>query len=153
MKTIERLDVTISTDGACSGNPGPGGYAAILRFGSHEKVVRGFEKQTTNNRMELRAVIEATRALKKPCNIVVRTDSQYVCTGLANIKDWYKNNWHTKSGARCANYDLWQELTEVKAAGKHKFQFVHVKGHDTDRDNNRCDWIAKEQIQLHAKEA
>ena len=148
MKT-ERKTVVISTDGACSGNPGPGGYAGILRFGEHEKVVTGYVDKTTNNRMELTAVIEAVKLLKKPCIVVIRTDSQYICNGIANAKERSQNGWRTKTGARCANPDLWQELNELGRAGKHRFQYLHVDGHSGDRDNEECDRLAKEQIRLH----
>ena len=148
---MERFNIIISTDGACSCNPGPGGYAAVLRFGEHKKEIVGYEPRTTNNKMELRAVIEAAKALKKPSNVVFRVDSKYICTGMANAKEWCKNGWRTKSGAKCANVELWQELFEVGKVGKHKFQALWVKGHDGDADNDRCDFLAKEQIRIHQK--
>ena len=148
---MDRMNIIISTDGACSCNPGPGGYAAVLRYGERMKEISGYEPQTTNNRMELRAIIEAVKILKKPCNIIVRTDSKYVCTGMANSKEWCKNGWKTKSGARCANYDMWQELTAIGAKGHHKFQGLYVEGHSGDKDNERCDFLAKEQIRLNAR--
>lgn len=148
---MERMNIIISTDGACSGNPGPGGYCGILRFGEHEKTVVGYEEKTTNNRMELRAVIEAVKVLKKPCNIVIRTDSMYICNGIACAKERSQNGWRTKTGARCANSDLWQELNDLGKAGKHRFQYLHVDGHSGDKDNEECDRLAKEQIKLHKK--
>lgn len=147
--TVIKKNIIVSTDGACSGNPGPGGYAAILRFGEHEKVITGYEPDTTNNKMELMALIEATKALKMPCNILVRTDSKYVYTGIQNAKEWQANGWKTKSGAKCANYELWQMLAEVKEAGDHKFQCLHIAGHSGDEDNERCDKLAREQIRMH----
>lgn len=148
---MNRIDVTISTDGACSGNPGPGGYAAILRIGDHFKEIAGYEPRTTNNRMELRAVIEGVKALKKPCNVTVCVDSAYVCVGMSNCKDWCRNGWKTKSGAKAANSDLWQELTEIGKAGGHHFSYLKVKGHSGNPDNERCDFLAKEQIRLNAR--
>lgn len=143
---MERMDVIISTDGACSGNPGPGGYAAILRFGQLSKEIVGSDPRTTNNRMELKAVIEAVKVLKKPCNVVIRTDSQYICNGIACAKERSQNGWKTKTGARCANAEMWQELTDLGRTGKHHFQYVYVKGHSGDSDNERCDMLAKQQI-------
>lgn len=151
MSSITRIDVVISTDGACKGNPGPGGYACVLRYKDRKHEISGYEPATTNNRMELRAVIEAVRKLKKPCNVLIRTDSHYVCTGLANAREWCRNGWRTKSGAKAKNDDLWQELTEVGTKGHHKFSFQYVPGHSGDEDNERCDALAKEQIRLHAE--
>lgn len=146
---MERIDVILSTDGACSGNPGPGGYCAVLRFGDKVKEIAGYDPQTTNNRMELKAVIEGVRALKKPCSVVIHTDSQYICNGIACAKERSQNGWRTKTGARCANSDMWQELNEIGKAGKHHFQYLYIKGHSGDSDNERCDFLAKEQIRLH----
>lgn len=143
---MERMNVVISTDGACKGNPGPGGYAAILRFGEHSKEVVGSEPRTTNNRMELKAVIEAVRILKKPCHVIIRTDSQYICNGIACAKEREQNGWKTKTGARCANAEMWQELTNIGREGKHRFEYLYVKGHSGDKDNERCDALAKAQI-------
>ena len=143
---MERLNVIISTDGSCKGNPGPGGYGAVLRFGEHSKEISGFDPQTTNNRMELTAVIEAVKLLKKPCNVIIRTDSMFVCNGIANAKERSLNGWRTKTGARCANTDLWQELHNLGVKGKHHFQYLWVKGHTGDKDNERCDILAKEQV-------
>lgn len=148
---MERLNVVISTDGACKGNPGPGGYGAVMRFGEHMKEVCGFEDRTTNNRMELRAVIESVKLLKKPCNVIIRTDSMFVCNGVENAKEREANGWRTRTGAKCANTDLWMELTELGKAGKHHFQCLWVQGHKGDKDNERCDELAKEQIRLHSE--
>ena len=149
---MERTAVTVTTDGACKGNPGPGGWAAILRYGETEKILAGYDGATTNNKMELRAVIEAVKALKRPCIITLRTDSTYVANGIINAKENYDRCWRTKSGQIMKNLELWQELTEAKVAGGHKFSVVHVKGHNGDKDNERCDFAAKEQIALNYKE-
>jgi ribonuclease HI len=113
------------------------------------KEVVGYEPKTTNNRMELRAVIEAIKHLKTPCNITVRTDSKYICNGIACAKEREANGWHTKTGARCANTDLWIELGKLRASGKHVIQCTHVEGHSGDPDNEECDRLAKLQILLN----
>lgn len=146
---MERINIVISTDGACSGNPGPGGWAAVLRFGDNVLEISGYDPATTNNRMELKAIIEAAKVLKKPCNVTVRTDSKYVCNNAALVREHVANGWRTKAGARCANYDMWQELLDVGLKGKHKFQCVHTKAHSGDPDNERCDFLAKEEIKAH----
>lgn len=140
---MENMNVVISTDGACSGNPGPGGYAAVLRFGPHFKEISGYESQTTNNRMELRAVIESIKVLKKPCTITIRTDSQIVCNAIDNLDAMPATGWKTKTGARRANCDLLQQLYKVKHDGNHTLVFEKVKGHDGDPDNERCDELAR----------
>lgn len=145
---VKRFEVTISTDGACSGNPGPGGYAAIIRFGEHVKTVTGNAERTTNNKMELMAVIEGVKALKKPCKVTIRTDSQYICNGIACAKERSENGWRTKTGAKCANAELWQELANLRESGNHRFQYIKVDGHSGDPDNEECDRLAKEQIKL-----
>ena len=143
-----RINVTLSTDGACSGNPGPGGYAAILTYGEREKIVKGSEASTTNNKMELRAVIEGVRALKKPCCVTVETDSKYVITGLANGPEWAKHGWKLKSGGAPKNVEMWKELAELTSKGNHTIRFQYIEGHSGNRNNERCDKIAKTQIQL-----
>jgi ribonuclease HI len=145
----KKMNITVSTDGACSGNPGPGGYAAVLRFGPHFKEVTGFEPQTTNNRMELRAVIESLAILKKPCKVTVRTDSHIVCNAIANLDSMPAKGWKTKTGARRANCDLLEQMYKYKHEGNHDLFYEYVKGHDGDPDNERCDTLAKEQIKLH----
>lgn len=145
------FDVLMSTDGACSGNPGPGGYATVIRFKDIKKELSGFESQTTNNRMELRAVIEGLLALKKPCNVTVRTDSTHVCNALAALDGMPATGWVTKTGARRANCDLLQQLYKVKRDGGHTIHTTYVKGHDGDEDNERCDQLAKEAIRLHTR--
>lgn len=148
---MERKQIVISTDGACSGNPGPGGYAAKLRFGEHSKEIAGFESQTTNNRMEIRAVIEGILLLKVPCSITIRTDSQVVCNAIANLDDMPAKGWKTKTGARRANCDLLQQMLKLKQDGNHEIFYQFVKGHDGDEDNERCNFLAQEQIRLHTR--
>lgn len=133
------FNVAIYTDGACSGNPGVGGYGAILTFNGKERIVKGTcPETTTNNRMEIVAIIEAIKALKKPCEVTVHTDSQYVCISTSHDKEWLT------SEAR-PNHDLWIQLIEAGNKGGHKIRFVKVKGHDGIALNERCDRIAKEQ--------
>lgn len=146
---ITRIDVTISTDGACKGNPGPGGHSAKLRIGDRYKEVAGYSEHSTNNREELLGVILGVQNLTKPCNILFRLDSKYVCTGLSNLRTWYNNGWKTKSGAPVKNADLWQLLAKLGIDGKHKYRFQYVEGHNGDQDNERCDFLAKEQIRIH----
>jgi ribonuclease HI len=136
--------VEIFTDGACSGNPGPGGWAAILRYGSTEKVISGGEKETTNNRMEVTAALEALRALKKPASIRFHTDSSYLLNGATSwLADWKKRNWKRKHG-QLQNIDLWQEL-DVELA-KHKVEWIWVRGHAGDPMNERVDELARRAI-------
>ena len=149
---MKRFEVTIYTDGSCKGNPGPGGYGAILDYNGKRKEVAGFEPISTNNRMELTAVIEGVRHLTRPCVVTIVTDSQYVCNGLACAKERAQNGWHVKSGARAKNYDLWQKLTEVGMQGHHKFKYQYVKGHSGHPENDRCDQLAKEQVEIHLAE-
>ena len=131
----------IITDGACSGNPGPGGWAAILRYNSHEKELWGCAAHTTNNRMELTAAIEALRALKEPCEVVVVTDSEYLKNGITTwIRGWKKNGWVTRQKKPVVNQDLWQALDEQ--ATRHQTAWEWTKGHASHRDNNRCDELA-----------
>lgn len=131
--------VDIHTDGACSGNPGPGGYAGIIVFGDKEKTVRGYELMSTNNAMELKAVIESIKVLTMPCEITVHTDSQYLCTCSKHEKAWFEK-------ADRPNKDLWFQLITEGLAGKHHIKFVKVQGHSGEVYNERCDKIAKEQV-------
>lgn len=137
MKTIE-----IFTDGACSGNPGPGGWAAILRFNGIEKELSGGEKDTTNNRMELTAVIKALEALRYPCNVKLTTDSKYVCDAINQkwVYGWRDNNWRKKDKKPALNPDLWQQLLALLE--KHNVEFIWVKGHNDHPENERCDKLA-----------
>ena len=137
--------VEIYTDGACSGNPGNGGYCAILMHKGAEKVVSGAELETTNNRMELLAVIKGLKALKEPCEVDLYSDSQYVVDAFIKgwITDWQARGWRTSSKAEVKNVDLWQDL--LKLTAEHKVNFIKVKGHSDNEFNNRCDKIARSE--------
>lgn len=134
--------VMIYTDGACSGNPGPGGWGTILRFGEHEKELSGGEANTTNNRMELMAVIEGLKALKEPCEVELTSDSQYVCNGINKgwAKSWQKNNWIKSDKTKAKNPDLWEELLSL--LDKHRVKIIWVRGHNGHPENERCDRLA-----------
>jgi len=140
--------VIIYTDGACSGNPGPGGWAAILKYGENEKELSGGEISTTNNRMELYAVIAALEALKEKCEVSVYTDSQYVANAinLGWLESWKSKGWKRKGG-EVKNLDLWKTLVETIA--KHDVTFTWVKGHADNEYNNRCDELAVEESKKH----
>ncbi len=139
--------VNIYTDGACSGNPGPGGWAALLEYGPHERVLTGAEPSTTNNRMELTAALEALRSLKEPCRVTIHTDSAYLQRAFTEgwLKRWQKNGWKTASRQPVENRDLWEALLAETA--KHQVDFVKVKGHADDERNNRVDRLAVEAMQ------
>ncbi|MDR3323557.1 MAG: ribonuclease HI [Zoogloeaceae bacterium] len=138
-------EVTIYTDGACKGNPGPGGWGALLRFAGREKELWGGEPDTTNNRMELIAVIRALEALKRPVRACVHTDSKYVQQGIsAWIHGWKKNGWKTAAKAPVKNADLWQRLDTLAAA--HELQWLWVKGHAGHPENERADALANRGI-------
>ncbi|MFN3984236.1 MAG: ribonuclease HI [Rhodocyclaceae bacterium] len=140
---METLD--IYTDGACSGNPGPGGWGAILRAGVHEKEIWGGEPHTTNNRMELTAVIEALALLKRPVSARVHTDSQYVQKGISEwIHGWKRRGWRTASNEPVKNADLWKALDDVVAA--HRIEWVWVKGHAGHPENERADALARKGV-------
>ena len=133
--------VQVITDGACLGNPGPGGWAAILRYNEHKKELWGSEPHTTNNRMELRAAIEALRALKEDCEAEVVTDSEYLKNGITGwIQGWKRNGWMTKAKKPVVNQDLWKELDEQ--VERHRTAWTWTKGHASHADNNRCDELA-----------
>ncbi len=133
--------VAIFTDGACKGNPGPGGWGAILRTGGHEKELSGSAPATTNNRMELTAVIRALQALKAPCQVQLHTDSRYVIDGITKwIFGWMKNGWKTAAKKPVLNDDLWQEL--LAATKPHKIEWIWVKGHAGHPENERADVLA-----------
>ena len=138
--------LVIYTDGACSGNPGPGGYGAILVYKGIEKIISGGEAHTTNNRMELTAVIKALEALREPCEITVTTDSKYVCDGITKgwAKSWRKNGWRKGDGKPALNPELWERLLELLDG--HKVKFVWVKGHAGHPYNERCDRLAVDKI-------
>ncbi|MEM8701338.1 MAG: ribonuclease HI [Pseudomonadota bacterium] len=134
--------VTIFTDGACSGNPGPGGWGVLLRFGGHEKELKGGEVETTNNRMELTAAIEALNALKRPCAIDLYTDSTYVRSGIREwLEGWKRKNWRTSANKPVKNADLWQALDEAQQ--RHDVTWHWVKGHAGHPDNERADELAR----------
>ena len=134
--------VEIFTDGACSGNPGPGGWASILRCDGVEKELSGGEKDTTNNRMELTAVIKALEALKYPCKVKLTTDSKYVCDAINQkwVYGWRDNGWRKKDKKPALNSDLWQNLLELLEI--HSVEFLWVKGHNDHPENERCDKLA-----------
>ncbi|MBO4467957.1 MAG: ribonuclease HI [Clostridia bacterium] len=136
-KTIE-----IFTDGACSGNPGPGGYGVILRYKGHEKELSGGEKSTTNNRMELTAVIKGLEALKEPCSVILTTDSKYVSDGINNgwARSWKQNGWRKADKKPALNTDLWDTL--LLLLDKHDVTINWVKGHAGHKENERCDFLA-----------
>ena len=142
----KKKTVEIFTDGACSGNPGPGGYCAILRYADRSLEVSGCDRDTTNNRMEMMAVIEALRKLKCPCNVRVVTDSNYVVKGMTQwIQGWIKRGWINSSKKPVLNRDLWEEMLELSRP--HSMQWVWVKGHDGHDENEHCDRIARKAIE------
>lgn len=144
-------EVTIYTDGACFGNPGPGGYAAIIIHSKGEKEVSGCEPQTTNNRMEMRAILEALSVLKKRCKVTVYTDSQYLKKGFTEwLPRWQKNNWVTSGNKPVKNKDLWEKL--VLLCEKHEVNWKWIRGHKGDKYNQRCDILAKNAISRCLKE-
>lgn len=137
--------VEIWTDGACSGNPGPGGWGAILVYGEVQKEMSGAEPETTNNRMELQAAIAALSALRRPCKVILHTDSQYVKGGITGwIFGWKKNGWRTADKKPVKNVDLWQALDE--AIRRHEIEWRWVKGHAGNEMNDRADELAREAI-------
>ena len=138
--------IILYTDGACSGNPGAGGYCAILRYNDREKILSGGEKETTNNRMELMAVIIGLECLKEGCEVDVYSDSAYVVNAFVQdwISFWVLNNWRTKGKSQVLNVDLWQRL--LKQLERHKVNWNKVKGHADNELNNKCDMIARSEI-------
>ncbi len=146
IKTVEMF-----SDGACSGNPGPGGYGVILRFAGREKELSGGEAMTTNNRMELLSVIEGLSALKEPCRVVLTTDSRYVVDSVTKgwVYGWKKKGWIKSDKKPALNVDLWEKLLPLLE--KHDVTFNWVKGHAGHPENERCDRLAVEQRDLHAK--
>ena len=142
-ESVDLQHVVIATDGACKGNPGPGGWGAVIRSGAHEKELAGGENPTTNNRMELMAAIRALEALKRPCRVTLMTDSRYVMDGLTKwIKGWQKNGWKTAAKQPVKNADLWQELLDATAP--HRITWEWVKGHAGHPDNERADRLASD---------
>ena len=141
MKTVD-----IYTDGACSGNPGKGGWCAIMLYESHERVLSGGDKDTTNNRMEVYAAIAGLAALKQKCMVNLYSDSAYLVNAIEMhwLHGWQKNGWRTADNKPVKNQDLWQQLSELMA--KHEVTFIKVKGHADNEYNNRCDKFAREEI-------
>ena len=143
-------EVVIYTDGACSGNPGPGGWGAVLISCTHRKEVKGWETQTTNNRMELTAAIEALDALKAPSRVEVHTDSSYLRGGITDwIRTWQRNGWRTSNKKPVKNVDLWQRLEEAR--GRHEVSWHWVKGHAGHPENERADELAREGMVPYAR--
>ncbi len=141
-----RSEVRIFTDGACQGNPGPGGWGALLGYGTHEKTLFGYAAHTTNNRMEMLAAIRALEALKRPCRVRVTTDSQYVKNGITQwIGQWKRRNWRKADGQAVLNVDLWQKLDAL--CGQHEVDWDWVKGHAGHPENETVDRLARESIQ------
>lgn len=136
MKTVE-----LFTDGACSGNPGPGGWGCVLRYKGREKELSGGESETTNNRMEMTAVIKGLQHLKEPCHVILSTDSKYVLDGVTKyLPTWVKNNWRKSDKKPVLNQDLWQEL--VQELNRHQVEWIWVKGHAGHPENERVDALA-----------
>lgn len=137
MKSVE-----IFTDGACKGNPGPGGWGAVLRYNGYEKAISAGSPYTTNNKMELTAVIQALRLLKEPCNVTITSDSKYVCDSVEKgwVYSWQKKAWKKSDGKPALNVDLWEELLPLLK--KHKVTFKWIKGHAGHRENEMCDEMA-----------
>lgn len=135
--------VEIFTDGSCKGNPGPGGWGALVRYGGHEKEISGGEPDTTNNRMELSAAIHALNMLIEPCNVAVHTDSKYVCDGITKwVAGWQRNGWINASKQPVRNADLWHDL--IEAARRHEIEWIWVKGHAGHEGNERADKLASD---------
>lgn len=145
--------VTVFTDGACSLNPGPGGWAAVLIYNGKEKQISGYERETTNNRMELTAVIEALGALKEPCEVHINTDSAYIHDAFEKgwIYNWIRNGWRTANKKEVENRDLWELALEN--ASEHKLNWNKVKGHSGDKYNSLCDSLARGEIKKNAPPA
>lgn len=139
--------VEIYTDGACKGNPGPGGWGALLRTGGTEKELFGGEPGTTNNRMELRAVIEALSALKRPCDVLLHVDSQYVLKGMTEwLPGWKAKGWRTADKKPVKNVDLWQQLDALVNGAGHRIEWRWVRGHNGDPGNERADELANRGV-------
>lgn len=141
--------VEIYTDGACSGNPGPGGWGAVLLYGSHEKEISGFEPDTTNQRMELQAAIQGLESLKQPCKVKLYSDSAYLINAFTQgwIPNWQRNGWLNARKEPVSNADLWRDL--IKLAQIHEISWIKVKGHSDNMYNNRCDDLARRAIETN----
>lgn len=138
--------IDVYTDGACSGNPGPGGYGVVLLYKGNRKELSGGYKKTTNNRMEILAVIKALEALKEPCNVILYSDSKYVIDAITKgwVLKWRKNNWKRNKTEKALNVDLWIRILEL--LDKHSVNFIWVKGHADNVENERCDFLARQAI-------
>lgn len=133
--------IKLITDGACIGNPGPGGWACVIRYQDNKRELSGSEAETTNNRMELTAAVEGLRTLKEPCEVEVTTDSKYMMNGITKwIENWKRNGWRTAAKKPVLNQDLWQQLDEL--ASRHQMSWKWTRGHANHQDNNRCDELA-----------
>ena len=145
MKQLE-----IFTDGACKGNPGPGGWGAVIRYGKHEKEISGGDPDTTNNRMELSATIQALKILIEPCEVKLHTDSRYVIDGITKwIHGWQRNGWKNGSKQPVSNIDLWHDL--IEATARHQVEWIWVKGHNGHPENERADRLASDAAEAIAK--
>ncbi|MDP4757279.1 MAG: ribonuclease HI [Sphingorhabdus sp.] len=145
MKQLE-----IFTDGACKGNPGPGGWGAVIRYGKHEKEISGGDPDTTNNRMELSATIQALKILIEPCEVKLHTDSRYVIDGITKwIHGWQRNGWKNASKQPVSNIDLWHDL--IEATARHQVEWIWVKGHNGHPENERADRLASDAAEAIAK--
>ena len=145
MKQLE-----IFTDGACKGNPGPGGWGAVIRYGKHEKEISGGDPDTTNNRMELSAIIQALKILIEPCEVKLHTDSRYVIDGITKwIHGWQRNGWKNASKQPVSNIDLWHDL--IEATARHQVEWIWVKGHNGHPENERADRLASDAAEAIAK--
>ena len=145
MKQLE-----IFTDGACKGNPGPGGWGAVIRYGKHEKEISGSDPDTTNNRMELSATIQALKILIEPCEVKLHTDSRYVIDGITKwIHGWQRNGWKNASKQPVSNIDLWHDL--IEATARHQVEWIWVKGHNGHPENERADRLASDAAEAIAK--
>lgn len=147
----KQTEVELFTDGACSGNPGPGGWGAILRCGTREKELSGGSAQTTNNKMELTAAIEGLKVLKYPCRVTLCTDSKYVADGITKgwAASWRARGWKKSDGKPALNPELWEKLLEL--CGKHDVKIIWVKGHAGHPENERCDALAVAETQKYTK--
>jgi ribonuclease HI len=147
MNGMQRVE--IFTDGACKGNPGPGGWAALLRLGRHEKELTGSDPDTTNNRMEMTAVIRALKALTRPCEVQLHSDSKYVIEGMTKwIAGWQKRGWKNASKKPVRNADLWHDL--IEAAAPHRIDWIWVRGHNGHTENERVDRLASDAAERAA---
>ncbi len=148
---MPKKELSIYTDGACSGNPGPGGWAAILRYGGTEKEISGGEPETTNNRMELIAVISALEALKEPCRVRLYSDSRYVCDSIGKgwVRSWKAKGWKRADNSPAKNPELWDRLLNLLDV--HEVEFVWVRGHAENEYNNRCDKLAVAESKRYSK--